>query len=361
MKNFPLSAPTGPGRRSLDVPRPSGGGGRRSIPRRLLLFTCILALASCLAAAAEDTLLGVGYRSVLVSFDPHAGVTLEQHLQLNPHEIFGWLAYDPSHHRLYALARNTENLYWIDTETLQITHVGNLHVESTAPGQVASAMALAYDPSTDTLYTTVAHYEAPSFGNLWSELCSVDPATGALPVCLARINGPVIDALAFGLADGQLHGLALFDPLNKESRAHVVQINTGSGQMESLFQTPYHTVMGLAAGGPACVLYVDQLDIPCLRPDRCPLRDGHPARLIGWCGCHLRDGAQGLPSRVGAAGSRPGAGFLRLRRTRDGRLGSGGASGQGHRKGALLHGHIQLRHDGALPGSWIPTCIRPMA
>ncbi|MCI0659090.1 MAG: hypothetical protein L0170_18710 [Acidobacteria bacterium] len=80
----------------------------------------ILSLVVCLSAATPalaqgDLLVGITWPdSLLVSFDPIQGVIVDTHLQLNPHERFRGLAYDRLHHRLYALARVSNNLYLID-------------------------------------------------------------------------------------------------------------------------------------------------------------------------------------------------------------------------------------------------------
>jgi hypothetical protein len=224
----------------------------RRLPLGLFLFLALAALAGRAALADDDALIGITWDgSVLVSFNPRTGKTLERHLQMNPHEVFRGLAYDPNHHRLYALAQGTHDLYWVDTQTLQIVPVGNLHIAVQAPGRSAEAAALAYDPYGDTLYTAVEHWDGPDYANLWSEICTVDPSSADLQ-CHGRIDGPFIDDLGFDASSGRLHGLALYGPgpWDSSTKAQVVRILPKTGEMEKLFETPYHTVMGLVPAGP---------------------------------------------------------------------------------------------------------------
>jgi hypothetical protein len=252
MHGSPAPAPGNRERCISNAPHAVSGSARRASLRLPALFAILLAAASCLAAAADDTLLGVTWvRSVLVSFDPRTGAVLARHLQLNPREAFRGLAYDPNHHRLYALAQGTHNLYWVDTETLQLTHVGNLHFQAPASSPLGEAGVLAYDPSRDLLYTAVESWEGPNYSGLGSALCTVDPSSAGLR-CQDRINGPFIDGLGYNAADGQLYGVAVYGSGSWDSptKANVARIRPETGEMGILFPTPYHTIMGFAAAGP---------------------------------------------------------------------------------------------------------------
>ena len=96
----------------------------------LFLVSAILSGNSLAGVEAEEILVGITWAdSRLVSFDPHSGVIKEKHAQLNPYEGFLGLAYDPNQNKLYALSQVENNLYSIDPDTLDISHIGNLHID----------------------------------------------------------------------------------------------------------------------------------------------------------------------------------------------------------------------------------------
>jgi len=218
-------------------------------------YTLVLALLLGLGAEQSrsqqaDTLVGLTWsRSELVSFDPHTGTRIEKHLQLNPYEAFRGLAYDARRQRLYALAQSSQNLYIIDVNSMETMHVGNLRIDRRVPGSV-DAGSLAYDPFTDKLYVAIEHWEG-SYTHIWSELCIVDPQTASLKT-IARMDGPFIDSLAFNKSDRQLYGLAIYGsgPWDSPFKADLVRIDQGTGYIQTLFQTPYHTMLGLALKEP---------------------------------------------------------------------------------------------------------------
>ncbi len=174
----------------------------------------------------------------------------QRHAQLNPYEAFRALAHDRNHGVIYALAQGSQNLYAIRTDTAQIRHIGNLRIDTRTPG-FEDAGALAYDPHTDTLFTAVEHWQGPNFTRIYSEICKVDVTNGALTT-LGRIDGPFIESLAFDEVEGTLYGLAVFGsgPFDSPFKTHVARIDPQTAAMELLFETPYHTMLGLASRRP---------------------------------------------------------------------------------------------------------------
>jgi len=212
----------------------------------------LLAVGSGPALADGGPLLGITWgESRLVTFEPHSGRVIGQHLQLNPYEAFRALTYDRTHDLLYAMPESTQNLYVVDVPTLTLRHIGNLHIDKQGP-EVEDATSLAYDSRTDTLYTAIQHWEGSDFSNIWSELCTIEPQSGALtPV--GRIDNLLIDSLTYGEADGWLYGLGVYAPGTWDSpdKTQVVRIDPGTAATEILFATPYHTMFGLAMPQPS--------------------------------------------------------------------------------------------------------------
>jgi hypothetical protein len=231
-----------------DLRKPEKKTGGRVLAGSLIL----LALVSRPALADGDPLLGITWNgSRLVSFDPRSGSVIGQHLQLNPYESFRALTYDRIHGLLYAMPQSTQNLYVVDVQTLELRHIGNLHIDKRGPG-FEDAASLAYDSRTDTLYTAIQHWEGWDISHFWSELCTIDPQSGALtPV--GRIDNLLIDSLAYGEADGWLYGLGVYASGSWDSpdKTQVVRIDPGTAATEILFATPYHTMLGLAMPQPS--------------------------------------------------------------------------------------------------------------
>ena len=216
--------------------------------RFLLVF---LILAPSDLGASDGDLVGVTWNdSVLISFDPENGQVSQRHVQLNPYEAFRALAYDRNHDILYALPQGTRNLYAIHADTGKIRHIGNLRIDTRVAG-FEDAGALAYDPHTDTLYTAVEHWQGPNFTHIYSEICKVDVTNAALTT-VGRIDGPFIESLAFDEVERTLYGLAVFGsgPFDSPFKTHVARIDPETAAMELLFETPYHTMLGLASRRP---------------------------------------------------------------------------------------------------------------
>ena len=196
----------------------------------------------------DDLLVGVTWNtSRLVSFDPQTGEVTEVHAQLNPYESFRGLAYDANHDVLYVLSQVANNLYWIDPLTLDIIHIGNLHIDrSVSWGEDAGA--LAYDPAGDVLYTVVDHW-SPDHQTYWSELYAIDVDTAELTL-VGEIQGAHVSSLAYNEDDGELYGLALLEwcggSWDSPCLSQVVRIDPETAELDVLFGTPYHTMLGLA-------------------------------------------------------------------------------------------------------------------
>jgi len=181
-------------------------------------------------------ILGITWnKSELVSFDPFAGVITEQHAWLNPNENFVGLTYDSNRNRLYALSQVVQNLYSIDPLTRDVKLIGKLSPTGYDAG------GLAYDPTTDTLYTVVL-YPTPR-----SDLARVNIDDASVSVV-----GKVADGLCVSLAwrecDGNLNGYLIQGSGSWDSpdKAKIVTIDPRTAVMTTVFQTTYHTILGLA-------------------------------------------------------------------------------------------------------------------
>jgi len=195
-----------------------------------------------------DILLGATWNtSRLVSFDPETGVVTEVHAQLNPYESFRGLAYDANHDVLYALSQVENNLYRIDPMTVEIAHIGNLHIDR-AVSWGEDAGALAYDPVGDILYTVVDHWSSDHQA-YWSELCTIDVDSAELTI-VGEIQGAHVSSLAYNEDDGELYGLALLEwcggSWDSPCMSHVVRLDPETAELDVLFETPYHTMLGFA-------------------------------------------------------------------------------------------------------------------
>lgn len=202
-------------------------------------------------AGPADVLLGVTWAdSALVSFDPARGEVLGRHTLLPPDWAFTGLAHDRSRHRLYALSQGSFVLTVIDTETLQTVDRVNLRVDPRFPG-LTDTVALALDPGTGTLYTVVGRWTDYPAGPIWSQLAAIDTETGELAI-VGRIDGPWIASLAFSETDRMLYGIGVYGagPWDSPDPTHVMRIDPGTAEVETVFVTPYHTMLGFAVREP---------------------------------------------------------------------------------------------------------------
>lgn len=192
-------------------------------------------------------LLGITWSdSRLVSFDPFGGTITQVHAYLNPTEAFRGLTYDMTRGRYYALSQGSNKLYSIDPLTLDIVLIGKLGIDHSGSWD-SDAGALAYDPASDSLYTAVERWTDYEMTTIWSELCKVDVTTAGL-TCIGAIHGPFITSFDYNEDDGYLYGLALYAPggWDSQEKSYVVRINPLTVDMEHLFVTPYHTILGFA-------------------------------------------------------------------------------------------------------------------
>jgi hypothetical protein len=203
----------------------------RSIPVLTAVVVGMIAPASC-----ADLVLGITWSdSWLVSFDPRAGVISQWHTQLDPNEDFRGLAYDSRRRVLYACAQVSKNLYAINPRSLHVRKIGTLPV----PGDVSS---LAYDPISRTLYAAAVNVEESR-----SQLYAINPAN-ARATLIGDLPARYVNSISYNAGDGYLHAYAVDEGESSDSEFHsrVVRIDPADGSMTTLFETPYHTILGLA-------------------------------------------------------------------------------------------------------------------
>jgi hypothetical protein len=199
----------------------------------------------------EDILLGVTWAdSALVSFDPALGEVKKEYALLDPESAFTALAFDRARHRLYALSQGSFVLTLIDTETLRTVDRVHLRVDPRLPGLI-DTVALALDPATGTLYTIVGRWTNYPEGPISSHLAIIDTETGVLSF-VGRIDGPWFASLAFSETDRQLYGIGVFGAGSWDGPfpTHVIRIDPDTAASETVFVTPYHTMLGLAVKEP---------------------------------------------------------------------------------------------------------------
>jgi hypothetical protein len=184
-------------------------------------------------------ILGITWdKSVLVSFDPIAGVILEKHAWLPPTENFVGLAYDSYRNMLYALAQVSFRLYSIHPLTRDVTLIGALNVAGN------DVSGLTYDPIADTLYTLV---HVPTITHVRTDLVRVNSQNAQVSV-VGQIGNGLGQSLCWRESDGQLNSYVVSAAGSWESpaKASLVTIDPTTAATVSIFQTPYHTILGLA-------------------------------------------------------------------------------------------------------------------
>ena len=183
-------------------------------------------------------ILGITWdKSVLVSFDPVRGVITEKHAWLSPKENFVGLTYDSQRNKLYSLTQVSRNLYSIDPITRDVQLIGAL------ASAAVDVSGLAYNPATDTLYTIILYAGSP----LRSDLAKVDINNGQVSV-VGKIADGLCNSLCWRESDGQLNTYVVYGVGSWDSpfKASIVTVNPNTGAMTNVFQTAYHTIMGLA-------------------------------------------------------------------------------------------------------------------
>jgi hypothetical protein len=184
------------------------------------------------------SIIGITWnKSVLVSFDPSAGVITAKHAWLDPNQNFVGLAYDYGRNTLYALSQVSRNLYSINPLTRDVTLIGQL----TISGDDVSG--LAYDASSGSLYTLIVHLGTP----LRTDLATVNPDNLQITVVgtMANVLG---ESLCWRDSDGQLNAYTVQGSGSWDSpyKASIVTIDPRTAALTVIFQTPYHTILGLA-------------------------------------------------------------------------------------------------------------------
>jgi len=221
------------------------------LPKNRVIVPLLVCLCAATPAVAQsDLLLGITWPdSLLVTFDPAQGEIVETHLQLNPRERFRGLAYDRLHHRLYALAQVSNNLYLIDPSRPGVQHLGNLRLDR-VPGENLDAGGLTYDAVSDRLLVTLEHWAGEGGTGAWSELAEVDVSSSSVHR-IGVVDGTFLTSVAFDEGSGQLIGLALdgVGTWDDPQLTRVVQIDPETAETVSLLETPFHTVMGVALAG----------------------------------------------------------------------------------------------------------------
>jgi hypothetical protein len=226
-----------------------------------------------LAQMSGDILVGVTWSDgALVSFDPSSGEILQRHTQLDLIKSFVALAYDRNHGKLHALSQGDPFLYTLNTGTLQVANIVPIRTDPRAPG-LTEVTSLAYDPITDTLYAVIAHWESYPTGSIWDELVKVDPWTGEL-TALGRIDGPWVASLAFSETERVLYALGVYGAGSWDSliTTHVIRIDPSTATFDTVYVTPYHTILGIALKEPGMFFswingtshFFGQIDVPAL-------------------------------------------------------------------------------------------------
>jgi hypothetical protein len=184
---------------------------------------------------ANAQLLGIRWdNSWLVSFNPDTGSITNYHVQLNSNESFRGLTYDPNHKELYASSQVSLNLYSINPASLNVKLIGRMN----STGDISS---LAYNPRNNTLYAMAVNV----FGK--SELLSVNVKNAALSK-IGEIQAPYVNSISYNEMTGQLNAYAVYGSGSWDSpfKSSVVSIDPSNANMTTLFETPYHTILGLA-------------------------------------------------------------------------------------------------------------------
>ncbi len=211
----------------------------------MTLSELISMLLGMLFPSKKDVLLGIRWKDRwLVSFDPKAGTIIEWHTQL-PQGDYRGLTYDPVNNKLYALAQGSKKLYSIDPATLTVQLIGQVDIGG-AGGDVSS---ITYNPVSRVLYAAAVN--VPGTGSQISQLFAVDPATAA-PAMIGTMFAPFVNSICFSDTDGQLYGYVLNSPPGDSGswdspfKSSLVRIDPSNASMATLFETAYHTIMGLA-------------------------------------------------------------------------------------------------------------------
>jgi WD40 repeat protein len=203
------------------------------IAERALVLVVVFALFGFISDA-DAALVGIRWDSGwLVTFDPETGTLLEWHTRVGPGSFRG-LTYDPVNGLLYASSQVIKDLYSIDPMSLNVQRIGKMNV----PGDVSS---LAYDTNAGMLYTAAVNVKGKS------QLFSVN-TKNASTVLIGDLPAPYVSSISFNPDDGKLYAYATYGSGSWDSpfKSSVVRIDPSNAAMTTLFETPYHTILGLA-------------------------------------------------------------------------------------------------------------------
>jgi hypothetical protein len=205
----------------------------------------LLAILFFIKAAYAVEVLGITWsNSDLVTFDLFSGTITQRHLQLNKNENYRGLAYDSTHNELFALSQSSHHLYAINPYTLEIALIGKLNIDKSLSWS-EDIGGLAYDPVSDSLYTVVSHWNS-NYTDIWSELVEIDQSTAEITY-KGYITNRFTNSLSYNVNDGQLYAFAVYEGGNWDNpnKSNLVSINPENANMTTLFETPYHTILGL--------------------------------------------------------------------------------------------------------------------
>ena len=223
---------------------------KNSLAIKIIVATFFLFSSILLKGLGAVDLIGINSDSQLVTFDPYTSNTVETHVRLNPNEYFYGLAYDKNHNIIYAFS-SRDNLYTIDPITLAVQHLGNIYTEGVGEWGsddywYSDASTLVYNPIENALYTSIIHGKIGGT-DFWSQIAEVDLDS------LRLINKfdleYIVDSLSFNEEDNQLYGIQTYDVednIHPARDSHIVKINPVNGNLTDIFETPYHSIYGLA-------------------------------------------------------------------------------------------------------------------
>ena len=184
----------------------------------IISITFIIFFSAVSLTQADTQILGITWDdSRLVTFDPYSGSIIQEHLQLNPND------------NLYASSQSNGNLYSINPKNLEIKFIGKFD-------KIRDVTSLTFDPNTNTLYAAAG-----------GKIHKVNVNNAELTTISDEL-APCLNSLSYNDRDGQLYAYVVYGSGSWDSpyRSKVVRINPIGATMTTLFETPYHTILGLA-------------------------------------------------------------------------------------------------------------------
>ncbi len=221
---------------------------------RFALYSGLLFAAStCFAqmrTSTDSSLINIGITwcdNRLVIFDPFAGTAASTKVVLpGTGNCFRGLAFDSDHNRLYALAQVTFALYSINPASGVVKDLGQLNLSGAGDfsGLSVDIGGLAYRPD-HGLYTTVTAFDVFGTPRI-AKIVQIDPKTRQVtPVAMLP------DGYAGSLVwdSGSQSFLAYTTPYcgswDSPCKTSMFRFNPSTGQLSTLFELPYHVVLGL--------------------------------------------------------------------------------------------------------------------